>query len=131
AVHEQISALIDQGRQEEAGELAQRTYMNALEQRKNQIKENLGVLESAWGSLRGAAASAWDAMLNVGRETTLGQRIEEAEQRLEKARSGLAARSASGKAAIAAQEAALDAMRNKQALEGLNAEAAAEAARKN
>ncbi|MBB1601583.1 phage tail tape measure protein [Variovorax sp. UMC13] len=123
AVYTQIKALTDQGREEEAAALAQRTYASAMEQRKNQIVANLGVIERSWNGVKSGAKAAWDAMLNLGREDTLTQKIAEAEDRLNKARAGLGARSASGQDRIVQQEAALAALRATQSAQSAGAAA--------
>jgi len=69
SVYEQIRALEDQGRADDAAALAQRTLAQALKSRSEEVKAELGTLERAWGSVAGVARDAWDAMLNVGRQT--------------------------------------------------------------
>ncbi|HAL9785323.1 TPA: phage tail tape measure protein, partial [Escherichia coli] len=44
-------------------------------QRTNQIKENLGYLETAWKAVADSAKWAWDSMLDIGREASLDQKI--------------------------------------------------------
>jgi phage-related minor tail protein len=44
-------------------------------QRSNDIKANLGLLESAWNTLAGAAKGAWNAMLDIGREQTAADKL--------------------------------------------------------
>lgn len=70
AVYEQIKALEDQGRAQDAANLAEDTYANAIGDRSTKIKANLGTIETAWNSVKSAAANAWDAMLSVGRDPT-------------------------------------------------------------
>ncbi|MFH0225084.1 phage tail tape measure protein [Vibrio furnissii] len=96
AVYEQITALEKQGRTQEAVTLAVKTYSETLNQRTNEITENLGYIESAWRSLKNGAAEAWDAILSVGRSETeydalseLNEQIEDAQRRLNNARSML------------------------------------------
>lgn len=86
AVYAQIKALTDQGRQEEAVALAQRTYIAAMEQRKNQIVANLGVMERAWNSVKNGAKAAWDAMLNVGRTETTQQQLDAVGEKIARVR---------------------------------------------
>lgn len=40
--------------------------------------KQLGILETAWDGVRKGASSAWDAMLSVGRQTTLEEQLAEA-----------------------------------------------------
>jgi phage-related minor tail protein len=70
ALYAQIKALQDQGREEEAGEAAQKAYSSALTDRSAKMVANLGIAEKAWQGVKGAAKGAWDAMLDVGRVET-------------------------------------------------------------
>lgn len=82
AVYEQISALQEQGRTDEAARAAQSAYADALSDRAQKVKESLGTIETAWNAVKDAAKGAWDAALNIGREATLDERIQQLKQRL-------------------------------------------------
>ncbi|HBM3277655.1 TPA: phage tail length tape measure family protein [Klebsiella oxytoca] len=88
ATYNQIKALQDEGNQQEAARVASESYSAALMQRSNDIKENLGLLESAWASLGRGAKSAWDAMLNVGREQTLEDKLKTLNESIAEAQKG-------------------------------------------
>lgn len=75
AVYQQIKALQEQGKWTEAAALAQQTYADAMGPRLKTLEGNLGTLERAWRTVKDKAAEAWDAMLNVGREKTMTERI--------------------------------------------------------
>ncbi len=75
ATYNQIKALQDEGNQQEAARVATDAYANTMQQRASDIHQNLGFLESAWDSLGKTAKSAWDAMLNIGREKSGEERI--------------------------------------------------------
>jgi phage-related minor tail protein len=75
AVYEQIKALQDQGRTEQAAEVAQRAYADAFAQRAQQVHGNLGLLESGWEKVKNAAKSGWDAVLDVGRPDTADEKF--------------------------------------------------------
>ncbi|OMP92558.1 phage tail length tape measure family protein [Raoultella terrigena] len=75
ATYNQIKALQDEGNQQDAARFATDAYANALKQRADDIHANLGLLESAWSSLGHTAKGAWDAMLNIGREQTLEDKL--------------------------------------------------------
>ncbi|HID5224903.1 TPA: phage tail tape measure protein [Proteus mirabilis] len=79
---EQITTLQSQGKEQEAAKMAMESYANAMDERTKQIKENLGYLERAWEGVKNMASSAWDAMLDIGRENTLEQQIKEYEEAL-------------------------------------------------
>lgn len=51
ATYNQIKALQDEGNQQEAARIATEAYSSSMIQRTNQIKENLGYLETAWKKL--------------------------------------------------------------------------------
>lgn len=88
AVYEQIRALDEQGRKEEAADLAQRTFASALKTRTAAVKAEMGSLERGWESLGKVARGAWDAMLNVGRPTPIEDLRKQAAA-LEKAKADL------------------------------------------
>lgn len=88
ATYNQIKALQDEGNTQEAARVATDAYAKTMQQRANDIHENLGFLESAWESLGRAAKSAWDQMLNVGREKSLEERLSEAQDKVKNSTSG-------------------------------------------
>lgn len=85
ATYNQIKALQDEGNQQEASRLATETYAATMKQRADQIQGNLGSLEQAWKWLGDAAKGAWDAMLDIGREKSIDQKIAEAQEELGRA----------------------------------------------
>ncbi|MGV7210504.1 phage tail length tape measure family protein [Oxalobacteraceae bacterium A2-2] len=86
AVYEQIKALEQQGRSEEAATVAQQAYSDMLNSRSGTMKENLGTLEKAWKGVADFAKDAWDKMLDVGREDSFDKQLAKAEAALEKAK---------------------------------------------
>ncbi|HBS6241071.1 TPA: phage tail length tape measure family protein [Klebsiella pneumoniae] len=83
ATYNQIKALQDEGNQQDAARVATDAYANAMQQRANDIHQNLGLLESAWDSLAKTAKGAWDAMLDIGREQTGTERISQIRKELD------------------------------------------------
>lgn len=81
-IYRQVRALEDQGLATEATALAQRTYAEAVQSQAAALEQNLGTLESAWLGIKDMAKSAWDAMLDVGREATLEEKLNEARELL-------------------------------------------------
>lgn len=79
---EQIVTLQKLGKEHDAAKIAIESYANAMQDRSQQIEDNLGFLESAWKGVKDMASDAWDAMLNIGRERTLDQKIKEYEEKL-------------------------------------------------
>lgn len=86
ATYNQIKALQDEGNQQEAARVATDAYATTMQQRAANIQDNLGYLEKAWNGLTGAAKGAWDAMLGVGREQSLEQRLADATKKANDAR---------------------------------------------
>lgn len=73
-----IRRLEEQGKAEEA-----MIFLNQrLTDRFKGQKQNLGLLESAWDTVRKAATGAWDAMLGVGREQSARTQLDIAQARL-------------------------------------------------
>jgi phage-related minor tail protein len=73
-----IKLLEEQGKADQAAQVAADALTNALGQR----TVNLGSLERAWIATKNAASSAWNSMLNIGRETTTQDQIADLEKRL-------------------------------------------------
>ncbi|HBW1024664.1 TPA: phage tail tape measure protein, partial [Klebsiella pneumoniae] len=72
-----------EGNQQDAARVATDAYANAMQQRANDIHQNLGILERAWDSLAKTAKGAWDAMLDIGREQTGTERISQIRKELD------------------------------------------------
>ncbi|URF02966.1 phage tail tape measure protein [Cupriavidus campinensis] len=73
AVYDQIVALEEQGKKDQAAALAQQTYAEQMKSRADKVIGNLGYMERAWNAVTGAAKGAWDAMLGLGRAATLDE----------------------------------------------------------
>lgn len=83
AVYLQIKALEEQGKSSEAAALAQGAWADSLKDRTGEIEKNLGAIERAWNGVGGAAKSAWNFMLDVGRpDDALNDEIARAENRV-------------------------------------------------
>lgn len=83
ATYNQIKALQEQGREEEAAKVASDTFSAAMNKRASDIQDGLGYLESAWKAVGDSAKGAWDSMLNIGRETTVQDRIQAVQNKIE------------------------------------------------
>ncbi|TRM51471.1 phage tail tape measure protein [Achromobacter sp. LC458] len=66
-IYQQIASLERQGRTQEAAALAQRTYADAVKQQAEEVRQNLGTLETAWDAVKQGASGAWEAMKSLGR----------------------------------------------------------------
>jgi phage-related minor tail protein len=78
-----IKELQDVGQFERAAAEAQIAYGEASQKVANQLKDNLGTLESAWDAIASAAKKAWDQMLGVGRAVSLEKQISEQQKFIE------------------------------------------------
>ena len=75
SVYEQIRALEEQGKVQEAAKLAMDTYAEAMESRGAQVEQRLGSIQKAWRAIKDTASDATDSLLSIGREQT---KLEEA-----------------------------------------------------
>ncbi len=82
STYEQIKALQDQGRTQEAAKIANEAYESGLNRTSKGVRDNLGYIETSWKAVTGAAKAAWDAALNVGREQTLDDQLKELDAQL-------------------------------------------------
>lgn len=103
SVARQIHVLEEQGRVADAAKLAQTAYADALTDRLDSIEGRLGTVERGWRAIVGAAKSAWDAMLNIGRPDTLEQQLAAVSKEIEKARQPFNASPFGGNAEARAQ----------------------------
>ncbi|QEA14278.1 phage tail length tape measure family protein [Comamonas flocculans] len=76
STYQQIKALQEQGRTSDAAAAAQHALADAFTTRAGEIEANLGTIERGWRGVKDMAASAWDAMLNIGREGTKSDRLQ-------------------------------------------------------
>lgn len=83
STYAQIEALQRQGDAQGAANLAEASYAEALTSRANKIVDNLGYVEGAWALVKKGAKEAWDAVLDIGREGTLEQKLKVLNQRLQ------------------------------------------------
>ncbi|MFA7523423.1 MAG: phage tail length tape measure family protein [Halothiobacillaceae bacterium] len=83
SVYQQIRALEEQGRTQDAARLAADELGRVTTERLSEVERSLGSVEKAWKFVKDQAKDAWDAMLNVGRPDTLQDQLKEAVERLE------------------------------------------------
>lgn len=82
SIYSQIVAAKESGSTTEASRLLTEAYANAIRNRTAEVTGNLGLIERAWLGIKNAALGALDATLNVGRDSTLGERLADAQKRL-------------------------------------------------
>lgn len=82
ATFERIRALEEQGNKEAAAALAQKSLAEATTARLKTVEASAGTLERAWRTLTDGAKGAWDAMLGVGRQQSVGDALAGAQRRL-------------------------------------------------
>lgn len=70
AIYEQIKALEDEGRAQDAADLATKTYADAVDERTQAVVENLGLVEKAWKGIKDATLAAGSAIAAIGRAPT-------------------------------------------------------------
>lgn len=111
-IYNQIKALEEEGRSTDAARVAQDAYASMLDQRIPKLEENLGLLERGWMGVKGAAAEAWDSMLNVGRAQTIGGRLEAAQKLLADYESTLPGKRTTEQVARVAEAGGVNGLRN-------------------
>lgn len=84
STYAQIKAAMELGDEERAASLAQNAYADAMGPRIARIEGSLGTLEKAWRGVKGVAKEAWDAMLNIGREASVDQKLNILREELER-----------------------------------------------
>lgn len=77
SILEQIRALQQQGRTQEAATLAIKTYSAAIDERAPSVRQNLGLIERGWKAIKDATREAVDAALEIGRQSTGRERFDE------------------------------------------------------
>lgn len=82
AVYDQVTALQRQGEIEQAAQIAQRALADAIDKRTAAVRQNVGLLQSAWAGLKDTVKEAWDAMLNIGRSDD-GENLQRLQQQLQ------------------------------------------------
>nr|WP_240147881.1 phage tail tape measure protein [Luteibacter yeojuensis] len=86
ALYEQIKALQDSGREDEAATVAMKARADAVAERAKSVEQSAGLMERAWTSVASAAKKAWDAMLDVGRPDTSAEQIAKIQERMQAVR---------------------------------------------
>lgn len=94
-----IRQLESQGRTQEAIAF----NMKAFNQQLEGSRRNLGYLESAWQTVTTASKNAWDAMLGLGRDDTVADKVAKVTERLAAARAALAKSEGSGDSGAASR----------------------------
>ncbi|TCL06914.1 phage tail tape measure protein [Sodalis ligni] len=90
SIYEQITALERHGDTQQAAAIAVSAYASAELKAANDVKGNLGDLQTAWDYVARAAKGAWDAMLDIGRTQTPADRVKEATDRVNNLKASLA-----------------------------------------
>ena len=90
-VYEQVKALQQQGREQEAVELVQRKYAAETEVMAQKVVADLGLIESAWKRISETASGAWDNIKSIGRTDTTEEQLARAQRELKVMRMGYGA----------------------------------------
>lgn len=80
AIYQQIKALEEQGRKEEAAALAQRSYALAMNQRANEVQQSLNALGKSFQWVGDKASSMWQAIKDSVRTAPLAAQLAEAQK---------------------------------------------------
>ncbi len=89
SIYEQVKALRDQGREYDAGVVAQRAYADAFDGVTTKVTANLGAMQAGWAKVSAGAKFAWDAMLNIGRVDSLSDQLVSVQAKIAKAQKPL------------------------------------------
>ena len=83
SVFDQIDALQKEGDTQGAARIATDAYAQALATRSSEMEAHLGTLARAWNSVKDSASWAWGSMLNIGKDSTLNDKVANAQTALE------------------------------------------------
>ena len=84
SVYQQIKALEEQGRKDEAAALAQRTFANAMKDRADEVKAQLNGLGQAANWVGQQFSSMWHSISNIGRVAPLTEQLADAQKEYKK-----------------------------------------------
>ncbi|WP_273849114.1 phage tail tape measure protein [Serratia liquefaciens] len=85
ATYQQISALVDQGKQTDAVRIATDALSGSMDSRAQEIKESMGTLPRLFDSIAMAAKKMWDEIMSIGRDPSQAEQMAAAEMRLKSA----------------------------------------------
>ncbi len=85
ATYQQISALVDQGKQTDAVRIATDALSGSMDSRAQEIKESMGTLPRLFDSIAMAAKKMWDEIMSIGRDPSQAEQMAAAELRLKSA----------------------------------------------
>jgi len=85
----QIRAFVEQGETAKASALAIDTYANTVISRTAEVELRLGYLSRAWLGVKDVAKDAWAAMLNVGAEKSVPEKLKALDEELKTTQSRL------------------------------------------
>ncbi|WP_203008613.1 phage tail length tape measure family protein [Pseudomonas paraversuta] len=91
ATYQQVRALQEQGDKQGAAIIAEDAYASAMEVRSAKIKASLGTIEFAWDAISSAAKKGWDAILDVGRDQSIDEQIQNTQKILNDRKTGFQA----------------------------------------
>lgn len=82
-IYNQINALEDQGKTQEAATVAANAYADAIAERAPKVIENLGYIEKAWKGIKDVAKEAMSSLSDIGRTQTYTDQIAALQKRIE------------------------------------------------
>lgn len=128
SVYKQILAAEELGQTEKAAAIAQQAYADAQGKAANQVNDNIGILQKAFRGLASVAKESWDAILGIGREDSIEEKIKDLEDkrnRLANSRGVI-----QDKSRVAVYDAEIAALKETQRLRDRSAQAEADRAAK-
>lgn len=87
-VYAQVTALKEQGKEQEAVRLVQKLYADETAEMAKKVTENLGWIEKAWKGIGETASETWEKMKSLGKAQTIAQQIQELEAEKRELQSG-------------------------------------------
>nr|WP_244773716.1 phage tail length tape measure family protein [Alysiella crassa]UOP08215.1 phage tail length tape measure family protein [Alysiella crassa] len=79
-VYAQVTALKEQGKEQEAVRLVQKLYADETADMAKKVTENLGWIERVWKNIKEESSGAWEVMKSWGRDSTFSEQIAKLER---------------------------------------------------
>lgn len=90
STYDQVKALVEQGKRQEAVNFALNTYANSMAEKKGQIVSDIGYIEKAWKSVGSAISGVWTSLKEIGKPENLDElqkRLDQLTKQVERAQS--------------------------------------------
>lgn len=74
-IYDQIKALEEQGRTQDAATLSMKAYADEMQRRAQDVSDNIGFLQKRFRELQVGASAAWDAVVGLGRDLSIDEKL--------------------------------------------------------